>query len=813
MTGLAQRPLLRPAVARVRLSGLICDDLVNRCVEEADALIEEYFYERVEFLIDSPGGSAASVFYLLEAFVRWQEAGVRIDTRALTNAESAGALALSLGDTRRAAMTSRLLYHSARVAPQGNSFLTASNMRSEGRRLGELDRTMLRRLAERACRIDRESWMEHLLNQPAGLEEAGFNKRLICERLFQAPPASAGPDEMAAEALAGRQAGETEAGQRAQAAPEAAETPAGAVSAGFRGDPDATLNKRMADVLMSEADGDSARARFFSIYKNLFALDVPVSAATAKSLGLIDAVGADDPNPLRALRHAREPAQKPGLPDSSRLDIPEWGAIRPGGAPVETLARHTLILGETGSGKTVSGVLPIVRAALRRMGRDCAGRAVGCLLIIDPKRDIAPALDGAVGADIRRLAISGGQEGERVRLDLMAGTPIDLSVPDLRQAARGILGKAASIDPNNPMKTLSAEGAATGNDRFWTQQGTELGLVFLEMALILLNLFGDYKEAAKWHERIDGRLRKFIEHRDAGKNVLFLANHLLSGFSGLRSSDNLPLLGSLARSLAAPEQLDNRRAVSQIKAWRARTERLESYMQEERLYTSIVASSDGCFMEYCAPDAAESLYFGCEPIIARQPSECLDLGALVSPDIPRPQVLLIQPDIQRAEGALLARAFKAAFFQAVLRDPARSAPDAAGIPLVGYVADEFHRFITADLRHGEQSFLDTCRSFGAFCVLSCQSVSSLEHALREIGAGVSTESSIRVLLANTGTKLFFRSTDQETQRLLRDVVPTGQWGSPLEARPVTTLRTGECYAVLTGGQIARRQLGWVDLRK
>ena len=32
---------------------------------------------------------------------------------------------------------------------------------------------------------------------------------------------------------------------------------------------------------------------------------------------------------------------------------------------------------------------------------------------------------------------------------------------------------------------------------------------------------------------------------------------------------------------------------------------------------------------------------------------------------------------------------------------------------------------------GEQSFLDTCRSFGVLCVLACQSLSSLEHALAE----------------------------------------------------------------------------------
>ena len=82
---------------------------------------------------------------------------------------------------------------------------------------------------------------------------------------------------------------------------------------------------------------------------------------------------------------------------------------------------------------------------------------------------------------------------------------------------------------------------------------------------------------------------------------------------------------------------------------------------------------------------------------------------------------------------LVAVALKGLFFESVLDDPDR-AGGGAELPLVGYVADEFHRFATSDPLHGEQSFLDTCRSFGAFCLLACQSVASIEHALAH-GAG------------------------------------------------------------------------------
>ena len=50
-----------------------------------------------------------------------------------------------------------------------------------------------------------------------------------------------------------------------------------------------------------------------------------------------------------------------------------------------------------------------------------------------------------------------------------------------------------------------------------------------------------------------------------------------------------------------------------------------------------------------------------------------------------------------------------------------------------YAADEFHRFVTAGDSHGEQSFLDTCRSFNASCALSSQSIASIEHALAGMG--------------------------------------------------------------------------------
>ena len=204
--------------------------------------------------------------------------------------------------------------------------------------------------------------------------------------------------------------------------------------------------------------------------------------------------------------------------------------------------------------------------------------------------------------------------------------------------------------------------------------------------------------------------------------------------------------------------------------------------------------------EFAAPAIARSLYFGYEPGLrtARDAGRVLDLATLVAPDAaPAPA----GPD------TLFAIALKAAFFEAVLNDAGRMR-GGTELPLVGYVADEAHRFITSDPIHGEQSYLDTCRSFGAFCVLACQSVSSLAHALARTGGNhVQNEAAIEVLWNNAASKLVFRTTDERTATLLDALSPHRPGlASVVRVRPPATLAPGEAYAVLADGRFERRQL-------
>ena len=226
-------------------------------------------------------------------------------------------------------------------------------------------------------------------------------------------------------------------------------------------------------------------------------------------------------------------------------------------------------------------------------------------------------------------------------------------------------------------------------------------------------------------------------------------------------------------------------------------------------YVSILAIAQQAFRDFAATAPAWTLYFGVEPYWQRMAKEggrdIVDFADAVDADDGR-RIWVVQPALGGDREAIVAKAVKAAFFEAVLGNDAR----ARGIekPLVGYVSDEFHRFVTAGDGHGEQGFLDTCRSFGAFCALASQSIASIEHALAGTGGNPDQNTAaVSILLNNIGTKLFFRTTDIGTIARIRSLSPARpDWPAVVDVRPPSTLAPGECYAALPDGRFERRQL-------
>ncbi len=122
-----------------------------------------------------------------------------------------------------------------------------------------------------------------------------------------------------------------------------------------------------------------------------------------------------------------------------------------------------------------------------------------------------------------------------------------------------------------------------------------------------------------------------------------------------------------------------------------------------------------------------------------------------------------------------------------------------------YICDEFQRFITHDEESGEQSFLDRCRAYRVCCALATQSLASLRYAFpHEKGS-----QAINILITNTGTKLFFRTTDSSTADTLLNLIPEPhRQDRPhvVRVRPPSTLQPGECYYVLVNGTSGRGQV-------
>ena len=121
-------------------------------------------------------------------------------------------------------------------------------------------------------------------------------------------------------------------------------------------------------------------------YRALARVDRHITAELARTLRLIDRIDDDSD-----ASDAPEPNTQ-----ATGLTIPEWRSLYPpsGAVPRAVLTRHVLALGETGSGKTASVIMPVLSA----MTREGIGG-----LVIDPKRELAPVLEREAPERLERL--------------------------------------------------------------------------------------------------------------------------------------------------------------------------------------------------------------------------------------------------------------------------------------------------------------------------------------------------------------------------------------------------------------------------
>lgn len=442
------------------------------------------------------------------------------------------------------------------------------------------------------------------------------------------------------------------------------------------------------------------------------------------------------------------------------------------------LRRHVLVLGGSGSGKTISVVVPVLEA-LVRYRQQCSSRNRPAILVIDPKDELSEVLAVRASRDrftVQEVGVRGGQ-----RLDYFARADRDTLMPGR------VVDEILSLNP--------AGDYSAAQDPFWQQTARRYlaaGVAF-HMAL------------AACCKTAPGLGRNFWQSLQSE----------LTTTCGLNRDDVRPLsesapmlvmLRGLIRLLAeAPrEKFENGQ-----RAFRPRPSAMFGQLVRsqfpaidpsglESLGLAAVDTSSciaATVETLLAPlsDADLLSRVRLDPLPPRDGEDVLNMNTLVKSG----QLLLLRPDPSSLESRIAGRAYKASYFRSVL----------AGLAVTrgaAYVCDEAHLFLTDD-ETGEASFLDRARAFGGMCVLVTQSLASLQSAVRR-----DRQSVVPVIVANCAMRFQFSTVDATTIRELRDVLPPPpdlSMPHVTAVRPLPLLQAGECYWVRPGAfAVGRVQL-------
>ena len=452
----------------------------------------------------------------------------------------------------------------------------------------------------------------------------------------------------------------------------------GRLSPGNARKPKTTLRRFRKRV--AEAFKDPSTLR--KLYSDFCALDSPVSPYLALELGLIDGVGDSNPD-MRELGAAT---------DDGGLAVPEWAALYLGGwVPRAALTRHTLILGETGSGKTVSGVLPILSAIVRE------GGPVSCALVIDPKWDLSPIVRRLAGADCSIHLVRAGVDS----VNIMAGSRSvaeDVSNGQWMTAAQKILGRTASFS-DSPARIFAGKRASSARNAFWENEGARLAQCVLALTLLISRngLLGKlHSNTEDLCRETRGKLADFgkfagllgDDTETSPMNVVAIAHRALNDFFVTPRASLLPawdVIDALRKEGTADDDTDA--IYKEVSYW-------DGVRGAVNHYAGALGEARGCLAGFADPAPAKSLFFGVERVEAT-----VDFAPDVGADTVSTgrSIYVYQPPLGD-EDALIAKGLKGSFFEAVLASPARRERGGT-MPLVCYIADEFHRLITSDSAH------------------------------------------------------------------------------------------------------------------
>lgn len=404
---------------------------------------------------------------------------------------------------------------------------------------------------------------------------------------------------------------------------------------------------------------------------------------------------------------------------------------------------HTFITGATGAGKTYGGVKPLLQSFLAY--KNAAGKSMG-LLVIDPKSEL-----------LQVCADELTQAGQSNRL-FRPGTGQKISM----------FTTSCELGLEDRYRTLSrmVQVKAHGDGLMWQEKGNRLNI---DMATL------DRRFQLQTGYPLWGVVRSLIEGVDHTQGSQWKNIHAVYKHS-LLSRRHIEWLTAVSTVLL--ELCPGLHGVKSVFA---------SYTSDSELLNQLffrVSNAEQICLGLCAPEVVGVINTNLFPDTGGDDVSIEDL-------IDQGRVILYQPASTHF-GDITARLVKSRFFSDALARRDMKQP-------VGYVADEFQRFITADRDTGEQSFMDRCRAYRVSCVVATQSLSSIEHALIQ-GGESSPRLAVEIIVANSPTKIIYRSIDSSTHNALKEWIPPAPEGRRhvVDIRPPAQLTTGSAYYLCNG---------------
>jgi len=461
-----------------------------------------------------------------------------------------------------------------------------------------------------------------------------------------------------------------------------------------------------------------------------------------------------------------------------KFRIPGWGELLGAGECIGApqMARHFLATGETGSGKSVSAVMPLLQAVLRYpeddlyalYSKDAGGVAERqedlrpSVLAVDPKEELVGVVrKEARGRRVIRMTY--GEPGPVLHLfegrDLAKLEPHDALSLILQHSEFFTLDQARTREP------------------VWNLQAASILRDFIAIDM-WLHRHGEGAVAGLWNHVRDvlatrSEYRSFTASLWYDRNNYFRPHSTLVNLSA-GEEDRFPLAIYLDATAAfgVPGELTGR-LVS-----------LNALYHSTR--SGVIWMVNGILSDIASPEFA-----ACVSVNPLEPPED-DARLSVTDVLNNGDAVVYVPKPGSPIADMVGRCLKAKFFEFAFERGNKVRP-------FFYVVDEAHRFLTAGAQDGEQGLLDRCRAYRTGVVLATQSLAAMMNRLEQAHAGKST---LAMILNNCGNALYFRTPDIQTQENLQQRIPAPPVsGRPhvLRVRPLASLAVGQCYALRCDG--------------